>query len=173
MAKDTAIEKAKLEALEQENKILKEALAKSVEKEQAVNALSPSIEDEVRRIRKKGKSQANVIQVIETLDHVRVSLWTKWGKHIGPLHPDNAIQTLHRFADVGIILSTEKPTTEQVAEWYNSAEGKRFVDKENKRRALKDKTRKSGQMDRLTAEIARMTGTVLENRILAKDEIKK
>lgn len=167
--------KAKLQALEEENKILKEQIAKQEQNENATRMLGGSLEDEVKKIRRKGKSTANTITVIEKNDHVNVTLWTKWGKMVGSLHPDNAIQTLHRFADIGIALSTDRPTPEQAEAWSNSREGKAFFKKETEKRAIKDKSKRTGQMDRLCAEIARMSGTTVEaiNKILPASEVGK
>lgn len=170
-----AEESVKLQALAEENKLLKEKIAQQEASANLVGKITTNIEDEIKKIRRKGKSQANTITVQEFMDHVRVTLWTKWGKQVGPLHPDNAIQTLHRFADIGIALSSDKPNSEQITSWYNSPEGKAYLAKEDKRRTLKDKSRRAGQLERLTAEIAKMAGTTVEalNRVLKPNEVKK
>lgn len=175
MAKEK-VNLAKQEALEQENKILKEQIARQEKLQQDIaTTLGDNLSNEIKKIRQKGKSSANKITVTEQNDHTNIALWTKWGKRLGPMHPDNAIQTLNRFADIGIALSVDKPTSEQVTIWYDSPVGKTFVKKEIDRRTIKDKTRRTGQMDRLCAEIAKMTGTTVEaiNKILPASEVGK
>jgi len=165
-------EMAKLQALEQENIILKQRLA---DQEKLVPALGDNLANEMKKIRQKGRSSANSITVTEHNDHTNIALWTKWGKRVGPMHPDNAIQALNRFADMGIMLTVDKPTSEQATAWYNSAEGKAYQKKEADKHARRDKSRRSGQMDRLCAEIAKMSGTTVAaiNHILSPGEVKK
>lgn len=163
--------------LEQENIILKRQLAEQIAKMQTdtVNALGGNVASEMKKIRQKGKASANTITVVEKHDHKNVSLWAKDGKRIGPMHPENAIQTLNRFADVGIMLTADQPTTEQIASYKQTTEYKVIEAKETKRRATKEKSRRTGQMEKLATEIAKMSGTTVEaiNHILAAHEVKK
>lgn len=166
----------KTQALEEENKILRQKIADlEVNQHSMVNALGDGIANEMKKIRQKGRASANTITVTEKHDHKNISLWTKYGKRIGPMHPDNAIQTLNRFADIGIILSSDQPTNEQIQAWSNSAEGKAFHKKELARREERLKSKKSGQMEKLANEIAKMSGTTVEaiNHILKASEVGK
>ncbi len=167
---------AKQLATEQENIILKKKLA-DLEKSQAElqGVVGSGLLNEIKKIRQKGGPSANRLEVVEFTDHKNISLWTKWGKRIGPLHPDNAIQTLHRFADLGIILSADKPTQEQMEAWANSPEGKAQLKRESVRRDERQKSRRSGQMEKLASEIAKISGTTVEaiNHILQASEVKK
>lgn len=170
------IEMAKLQALEQENRLLKEQIEQQEKAHQeSLATLGGNITNEIKKITQKGKSSANSITVTEINDHVNVSLWTKWGDRIGPLHPDNAIQALHRFANMGVILSVDKPTHEQVQAFYASPEGKRFLKKDTENREHKLKSKRSGQMERLCNEIAKMSGTTVDaiNKILSPREVGK
>ncbi len=167
---------AKQQALEQENIILKnkvDQLEKSTSEMQ--NALGDSLSNEMKKIRMKGKSSANRIEITEKNDHRNIYLWTKWGKPLGPMHPDNAVQTLNRFADIGVRLTVDRPTSEQLEAWSNSTEGKEYFRKEKAKRDIKDKSRRGGQMEKLAAEIARMSGTTVDaiNHILKAHEVKK
>lgn len=166
------VDTAKQQALEQENKILRQQVADA---EKLAPALGDSLATEIKKIRQKGKASANSIVVTEHHDHKNISLWTKDGKRIGPMHPENAIQALNRFADIGIILSADQPTAAQIEAYKQTAEYKARLAKETKRRAEKDKSRRSGQMDRLSAEIAKMSGTTVEaiNHILRASEVGK
>jgi len=160
----------RLQALEQENKILQEKLA-AQEKFAAEQKqfLGSGIDSEIRQINLGKKPGLDRLPYGEAHDHKNISLWTKLGKRIGPLHPDNAIRTLRDFASIGIILSTKRPTGEEIDAYMQTGEYKAFARKEATRRAAKDKSRKSGQIERLTAEIAKLTGQNAEalNRILS------
>lgn len=167
---------AKQQALEQENIILKEKLA-TQERLQAEQhtAFGGSIASEIRKIRQKGKPSASSLVVVEQHDHKNISLWTRLGKRVGPMHPDNAIQTLNRFADIGIMLTADRPTPEQIEAYMQTSEYKRLQKAESERRTIKDKSRKSGQMEKLATEIAKMSGTTVEaiNHILKASEVGK
>lgn len=169
MAQDK-IDIAKQQALEQENKILKQRLADA---EKLIPVLGDSLATEIKKIRQKGKASANSIVVTEHHDHKNISLWTKWGKRVGPMHPENAIQALNRFADIGVVLSADQPDAAQIEAYKQTAEWKARVAKESKHRAEKDKSKRSGQMDRLSAEIAKMSGTTVDaiNHILKASEV--
>lgn len=166
---------AKLQALEQENIILKKKLADSEAlATQQSGRIFDNITSEMKKIRAKGKASANSIVVREVIDHKNISLWTRVGKRIGPMHPDNAIQTLNRFADIGIMLTADQPTPEQIEAYKQTSEYKALLEKEIDKRAIKDKSRKSGQIEKLAKEIAKMSGTTVDaiNHILKAHEVK-
>jgi len=161
--------------LEQENEILKkkledsEKLAETMSKVGGVNII-----DEMNTIRSKGKSTANSIEARVIVDHKNVTLWTKAGKPIGPLHPDNAIATLQVFAAKGIKLSATRPTTEEREAYAKSPEGIAEHKRNLEARAIKEKSRKSGQIEKLAREIANMAGQNVEtiNKILKAHEVR-
>lgn len=165
----------KQQSLEQENRILREKLAEQEKLHAETNKiLGGELSQEMKKIRQKGKSTANSIVVKEFSDHRNVSLWTKDGKRIGPLHPENAVQTLNRFADIGIFLTSDRPTQEQIDAYMQTTEYKLRVKKEKERRETKNRSRRSGQLERLSAEIAKMAGTNVEaiNHILKAHEVR-
>lgn len=165
------LSESKLAQLEQENIALREKLA---EQESMTQNLGGSLANEMRAIRQKGRNQANEIVVGEISDHVKVSLWTKAGKRIGPMHPDNAIQTLNRFADIGIMLTATRPTPEKIAAYLESREGKAEVKKHEEKRAAKDRSRKGKTLEKLAAEIAKQNGVQVDaiNHILKLHEVR-
>lgn len=172
----TKLNREEMQKLAQENEALKIKLAAmEADRPQMENALGDTLSNEMKAIRQKGKSSANTITVQEKNDHVNISLWTRWGKRIGPLHPDNAIQTLNRFADIGILLTATRPTPAQLEAYKETAEYKSMIKREDSARAIKSKSKRSGQMDRLCAEIARMSGTTVEaiNTLLKPHEVGK
>jgi hypothetical protein len=170
---EAAVMQAQLDAVRQELAITQKKLAEQDALNASLQKLGGGLSSEIAAIRKKGNSSANTITVGSSRDYTPVNLWTPWGKPIGRQHPDNAIQSLHRFAAVGIKLSVTKPTPEQATAWSNSPEGKAYWEKEAKKRARKDKTRKAGTLEKLTAEIAKQTGQTAEalNRILKPHEV--
>ncbi len=175
MAKEK-LDLVKLQALEQENAILRQKVAEQ-EKAQSemVNVLGDNISNEMRKIRQKGQSSANKITIIEKNDHKNVLLWTKDGKPLGPMHPDNAIQTLYRFADLGTVLTSDRPSAEKIAAYKETAEYKAKLKKETERRVIKNRSKRSGQMDRLSQEIAKLSGTTVAaiNHILQPGQVVK
>jgi len=167
---------AKMSALEQENILLRQKLEENEKLSQTSPVvLSDSLMSEMKKIRQRGRVKGQAINVISKSDFKRISLWTKYGKQLGPMHPDNAMQTLNRFADLGVILTVDKPTPEQIEKYKQTPEYKKKLKWETERRAIKDKSRKSGQFDRLSAEIAKMSNSTIDmvNKILPMAEVKK
>ena len=169
---DTKVDLVKQISLEEENKLLRQKLA---DFERLSGGIGDRLSSEIKKIRLKGKSSANVIEVHERHDHKNISLWTRDGKRIGPLHPDNAIQALQRFGDLGIHLSSDMPSADEIEAYKKTPEYRVATEKEAKRRATKDKSRRSGQMEKLATEIAKMSGTTVEaiNKILKASEVGK
>lgn len=129
---------------------------------------------EMETIRRTARVDSDKIKVQEFSDHKNVSLWAPDGKRIGPLHQANALKAFQEFWRLGIRLSTKRPTPEMIAAYHASPEGKAAADALKKKRAIKEKSRKSGQLEKLAAEIARMSGTTVDaiNNILAANKVK-
>jgi hypothetical protein len=117
---------------------------------------------ELDTIKGKAKVSADKIKVVDITDHKNISLWTKDGKRIGPLHRDNAIKTLQTFYSLGVMLSATQPTLEEIAAYKETDEYKAKMEALAKSRARKEKSKRSGQIDKLTAAIAKMSGLKLE-----------
>ena len=126
-------------------------------------------QNEIKKIKQKATVQSDKITVKEIVDHKNISLWTKWGKRIGPLHRTNALHAFELFWTLGIQLSTDQPTPEQIKIFWESDEGKAMQKTHEEKRAIKEQSRKSGQMEKLAKEIAKMSGMTVEaiNKILA------
>ena len=172
----------KEEVVKQERSI-EDVMAENAKLRESVESLSAAqpVEEglsrymnEIKSINKKARVESDKVMIQEFSDHKNISLWTKLGKRIGPLHRDNAIRTLNRFFDLGIILSTTQPTSVEIEAYKLTSEYKVTKDKLDKSRALKDKSKKAGQMDKLAKAIAEMAGTNVEaiNHILKAHEIK-
>jgi len=70
----------------------------------------------------KQKGGANRIEVKAISDHKNISLWTPWGKRIGPMHPTNARYTYNKFRRLGRILFIQKPSEAQIQAYYKTPE---------------------------------------------------
>lgn len=118
---------------------------------------------ELQNIKKLGRVEANQIKVVEKNDHKNISLWTKDGKRIGPLHPHNAERTLDLFWNkMGIELTAIQPTLAQIEEYKNTDEYKKKMAGLKASRDLKEKSRGKGKMDEYMKKIAEMSGQTVE-----------
>lgn len=129
---------------------------------------------EIKKIQQRGRVDSNKILVKDFSDHKNISLWTKEGKRIGPLHPHNARRVFERFWNRGIQLSADQPTPDQIAAYKLTDEYKRKKKEFDRIREIKDKSRKKGTMEKYLAEIAKMTGQSVEqlNRIVGPEGIR-
>jgi len=128
---------------------------------------------EMTKIKSTARVDSGAISVTEFADHKNISLWTRDGKRIGPLHQSNALRTFQLFWELGRFLSTERPTPEQIVAYKESDEYKKWLAAHLKMRAIKDRSKKSGQIEKLTAEIAKLSGVTVEalNKILKPGEV--
>jgi hypothetical protein len=162
-----------IEEIQAENATLRTTIEKITAVTGGDNALARYM-GELDKINKKATTSADKIQVVEITDHKNISLWTKLGKRIGPLDRGNAEKAFKTFFDLGIILSTEQPTPAQIEEYKQTDEYKKYAEDLAKSRKRKEKSKKSGQMQKLAEEIAKLTGTTVEaiNHVFKASEIK-
>lgn len=118
--------------------------------------------DQVNKIMRTATVDSNKIKVQEFTDHKNISLWTKYGKRIGPLHQQNALRTLRVFYALGVELITERPTEEQVRDYMKTDEYKKWKADFDEKRKIKEQSRKKGTLEKLTAEIAKLSGQTAE-----------
>ena len=120
--------------------------------------------DALQEIDKTGRVDDTKIKVQEFTSHKNISLWTKDGKRIGPLHPHNAKQTLMRFKKVkGEDLLVRQPTQGQIDAYKLTLEYKAKQKKFEASRAIKDKTRNAKSVEKIAKSIAAEMGkTVAE-----------
>lgn len=163
MAKTMTLKEKNLQ-LERENLALRAKIEEEPSMVNAVAALGGTVALEMKKIRKKGKSSANRIDVVEIHDHKNISLWRKDGKRLGPMYVENAIAALNKFADLGVYLSADRPTPEQIAAYKETPEYKAFQKKEILKRERKDKSRKGKSFERLVSIMEKTWG-------LKKEEI--
>lgn len=116
----------------------------------------------IQKLRKKGRVESSKIQVKMNVDHYNVSLWTKDGKRIGPLHPHNAVRTLERFQELGVELEVDQPTQDQIEAYKQTDEYKQKMEEHLRKREIKEQSRGKKQMDRICNEIAKMSGQTVE-----------
>lgn len=126
-------------------------------------------QNEMNSIRRKARVESDKITVHEIVDHKNISLWTKWGKRIGPMHRDNALKAFDTFWNMGIELSTDQPAQADIDAYWASDEGKAHQKAHEEKRAIKNKSRKSGQIEKLAKEIAAMSGMTVDaiNKVFA------
>ena len=149
-----------------------EMMEKSSQQFKALNL--DVIQREIREMKKKAGSGAHSnIAWKEHHDHKNVSLWTREGKRVGPMHPDNLESTWQRFYDVGIILLAKQPTPQQIEEYKQTDEYKEKEKKFLANRELKNKSKKPEQIDRLIKQMAEMTGQTVQalTKILSPDQV--
>lgn len=130
--------------------------------------------DQVNSIMQSARVDTNKIQVKEFTDHKNISLWTKLGKRIGPLHQMNALRTLRVFYAAGVLLSTNQPTPAEIEAYKLTPEYAAEKKKLDASRAIKEKSRKKGTMDALAAEIAKISGQTVAaiNSVLESSNVK-
>lgn len=131
--------------------------------------------DEMKKIRTKGRVDANKIKVVEVVDHKNISLWTKDGKRIGPLHPYNAEKSFMLFWNLGIRLSADEPTKEQIDAYKKTPEYKAVMKIHNEKRAIKEESRKdTKKMQDYLKQIATASGQSVEaiHNILKSNQVK-
>jgi hypothetical protein len=168
-----------IEALQQENEALRVKLAEQ-ESLRDTNAghYSRNLQNEINKIKTKGtprgQGSSDPIVVREQHDHKNISLWTKDGKRIGPMHPDNAVRLLNDLASFGCYVSSDQPTPAQIQAYMQTDEYKKAQEAEGKRRARKDRSRKAGQIEKLAEKIAAMSGQTVDaiNNILKARDAK-
>ena len=149
------VEKTKAELLEEINKL------KSEKVEVPANSAS-SFMDEMQKIAQKARVDSTTIKVQDFADHYNISLWTPLGKRIGPMHRTNAEATLRRFYSLGRPLTVEQPTPEQVEAYKETNEYKVWKKNLDASRAIKDKSRKKENLEKMIIQIAKLSGQTAE-----------
>lgn len=130
--------------------------------------------NEVNNIKKTARVESDKIMIKEFTDHKNISLWTKWGKRIGPLHQSNALAALQRFFAMGIQLSTKQPTQAEIDAYNNTPEGKKRIEAFNKIRETKELSKKRGNLEKLIKQMADQYGVAMSSisGLLSPDNIK-
>jgi hypothetical protein len=169
------------EQLQADNDALLEKV-KTLEALKTPQAKDPGLDKymaELTKIKKTARDDSNSIVVKEFADHKNISLWytngVDIGKRVGPMHQTNATKAFELFWSLGIRLSTDRPTPEMIEAYKLTDDYKQDLAKEEKRRAIKNKSRRAGQMDKMAEAIAKMAGTTVEaiNKILPPQEVGK
>lgn len=171
--KAEAVKEKPIEEIIAENQKLRQTI-ETMGKVSSGDKVTSRYIDEMNKINKRGRVDSDKIKVQEFADHKNISLWTPEGKRIGPLHRENALVALKRFFDLGLMLTADQPTIEQIEEYKQTDEYKELIKQRKAIRDRKERTRRSGQMQKLAEEIAKMSGTTVEaiNNILKARDIK-
>jgi hypothetical protein len=165
--------KERLDQLEAENEKLKMKVQEAGEVEPDVNL---DYFNEMQKLKRSGRDDSNKIVVKQIVDHKNISLWTKWGKRVGPLHPKNAEQVYERFFNISktkkrpwVRLLADQPTEKQIEAWKQTFEGKAWLKEFNDSRKKKEGSRKKGAVDRLADQMSKMYGLKKEQMFAVKD----
>lgn len=106
----------------------------------------------------KQKVGTNRIEVKDITDHKNISLWTPWGKRIGPMHPNNARFCYHKFRRLGRMLYTQKPTEDQIQAYYKTPEYKAWKSKFDEDRAKKNESKSGAGLNKVIDAMVKITG---------------
>lgn len=116
----------------------------------------------IKQIRDTAKVGADKIQVKEITDHKNISLWTKEGKRIGPMHRDNALKAFEMFWSMGTKLSVTEPTAKEIEDYKQTEEYKIKEANYRKIRARKEKSRSSKGIQKILEQMAAVTGMSID-----------
>lgn len=107
------------------------------------------------------KGGTNRIEVKAICDHKNISLWTPWGKRIGPMHPTNARYVYNKFRRLGRILFTKKPSEGQIQAYYKTPEYLAWKKKFDADRIKKNESKSKNGLNKVIDAMVKITG---ENR---------
>lgn len=106
----------------------------------------------------KQKDGTNKIEMKDVTDHKNISLWTDWGKRIGPMHPTNARYTYNKFRKLGRILYTAKPSEAEIQAYYKTPQYIEWKKKHDELRIKRSKSKGKGELDKILAAMVSITG---------------
>jgi hypothetical protein len=171
---DTIQDSVDIEKLVAENQRLLQQVEELGKVSEGMDPIAATYLKEVDVIKKSARVESDKIIIKDFADHRNVSLWTKWGKRIGPLHQSNALAALQRFFAVGIYLSATMPTKEQIDAYNESPEGKKRIAEFNHVREIKDESKKRGNMEKMMKQMMTQYGITMETLtgLLSPEKIK-
>lgn len=133
--------------------------------------------NEIEKIRSKGKSTSEHLQYKDVKNYSPVYMYDTNGIDIGrvrgPWHPTNAERAFQDFFKIGIILSINRPSEDQIAEYMKTKEYKDLKAKHDKKSALKNKSRKESEVEKLTKAVSELSGIAIDkvNKIKSPEEV--
>ena len=155
---------AQLEAQNQEQlaEIAKLKIEKDKVYENFMSTASKSMVDEIDQLRREA-SKNSKIEVKLKCDHKNVSLWTPYGRRVGPMHPDN-LERIYKIwrALNNVTLQVKQPTPEEVEVYYKTPEGAARLKAEKANRARKQGSLKKDELTRLAKLISDSVGGNME-----------
>lgn len=131
---------------------------------QSVNQVSAESEfDKVQKL--ANKNDPNAIPLTYTSDHKNIYLYTALNKRIGPLHPENAKQSMLRFKHYGHQLYVKPRTEAEIEEYKKTDFYKKEAAKEEQTRKNRKSMTRAGQMEEFAKIISKETGVAVVNQI--------
>jgi len=165
---------AELANLVEQNKKLLQEMQDLKNATGAMDPMAAKYLSEVQNIKKTARVDSDKILIRDFSDHKNISLWTKWGKRIGPMHQTNALAALSNFHSIGIMLSTKQPTAQEIEDYNNSPEGKKRIETFKKVREQKDASKKKGNLEKMLKQMADQYGLTMSSLagLLSPDKVK-
>lgn len=167
---------SKQERISQEEELIAlRAKVEQLEREKESNSSDKYLKEiqDLKKAQQQGVDNIKFKPIHEKL----ISLWHvsghNIGKRVGPIHPGGAEDVFLQFSSVGIKLSMTKPTEAEIEAYKKTKEYKAAEEKEIKRRAAKNRSRGSNQIEKLTEAIAKSQGIRMDqvNRIKSQEEV--
>lgn len=158
------------------NKIAElEAKNKQLSEQNSTEEVSSKYIKEMEAIRARGNASQSNITYKDIQGYKAVYLYHingyNIGKRIGPLHPSNAEYAFNEFARLGIKLSINKPTDEEITKYKLSSEYLAYEKEFLKKQKADMRSIKADSIEKLTEQISKLAGTVVVNRIKEQHEV--
>jgi hypothetical protein len=117
-----------------------------------------SLDNELANIRREMNKSSPTRMVYRVIDdHKNIYLYTGSNHRVGPLHPNNAIETMLRWAKSGVTLYSRKRTEEEVEEFKRSAVWQEFIEENKRRRDAIKKKDNNEVVDKIVNMLAKVS----------------
>lgn len=125
-----------------------------------------SLTEELAKLKKIHTKKSGIGIPIRSIDdHTNVFLYTGVNHRVGALHPNNAIETMLRWAEGGVQLYTTPRTPEQVAAFKETKVWKDFIEKNRRERERMKKKDTAEELSKFAEIIAKGMGRRPEEMI--------
>ena len=139
-----------------------------------IKSQKPEPFEQIRQAAIRGQSDNAQVKIRHFTDHKKVALYHTNGFHIGkkigPLHPGLLEFTFAGFKAKGIILSTIKPTEEEIAEYKQTEEYKKAAARIKELKPSRGMVQTSTDVKKLAEAMSKLAGIPAEEVIQLKKE---
>ena len=134
--------------------------------ERSVQMPSQSLTEELAKLKKIHNKKSGMGLPIKSIDdHTNVFLFTSVNHRVGPLHPNNAMEAMLRWAEGGVQLYTTPRTEAQVAEFKKTKVWIDFIENNRKSREKMKKKDTAEELSKFAEIIAKGMGRRPEEMI--------